>query len=121
MDRRLVRIHDENAGSIGIRFQDRAGLAVADYKTFVLSGCLKAIHDGMERRPIARRLADAARDDEIFGSLGDGWVEAIHQQTEAGFLLPAFAGQGNAAWRADGLVGACGMDAGFGHEFWQSS
>ena len=62
--------------------------------------------DRVERRPVARRLARSAVDDEIVGPLGDLGIEIVHQHPQRGFLRPAFAGQRGASWRSDGAGGS---------------
>src|SRR5260370_30115443 len=98
-----------------ISFQEWVRLAVADDQRFVVFKCLQRLHDGMERWPVPCHLADAARNYELFGMLGNRGIDAIEEQAQRRFLLPAFAGKGRAARGADGLVGDGGLDARFGH------
>ena len=49
--------------------------------------------DAVEGLPRARRLAGAAVDDEIVGSLGHLGIEVVHQHAQRGFLRPALARQ----------------------------
>ena len=58
--------------------------------------------DGVEALPVARRLADAAVDDELLRPLRDLGIEVVHQHPQRGFLLPSAAGELGAARRADG-------------------
>src|SRR5260370_2925204 len=97
-----------------ISFQEWARLAVADDQRFVVFKCLQRLHDGMERWPVPCHLADAARNYELFGMLGNRGIDAIEEHAQRRFLLPAFAGEFRAPRGADGLVGNGGLDARLG-------
>ena len=64
--------------------------------------------DGVEARPVARRLAGAAVDDELVGMLGDIGVEVVLQHAQGGLGLPVLGGERG----ADG--GAHGAGSGHG-------
>jgi hypothetical protein len=84
-----------------MRLEHAHGLAGLDEERFVVLERDERAHDGIERFPVARRLAGAAVDDEIVGALGDIGIEIVHQHPECGFLRPAFAGQRGASRRSD--------------------
>src|SRR5450432_1525921 len=90
-----------------MRAEAADGLARLDEQGLVAAELLELADDDVEAVPVARGLARAAVDDEVGGALGDLGVEVVHQHAKGGFLEPALAAQGRAAWRAN--------DAGCGH------
>src|SRR3989449_3948857 len=58
--------------------------------------------DGGVRLPIARGLSGPSVHDQLARVLGHLLIQVVHQHPEGGFLGPAFASQGRAAWSSDG-------------------
>ena len=59
-----------------------------------------------KRGPVARGFSRAAIDNQIFGPLGDVWVEVVHQAAKRCLLMPALAIQFCAEWRAYSSCGS---------------
>src|SRR5665647_1615645 len=57
--------------------------------------------DGVEARPVARRLAGAAVDHELVRCFRDFGVEVVHEHAQGGFLLPALASDRGSTGSAD--------------------
>ncbi len=53
----------------------------------------------------SRGTSGSAVNHEILGALSHFLVEIVHQHAHGSFLLPAFAGDGVATWRANGSLG----------------
>ena len=68
----------------------------------VIVKILESGDDGAIGFPTAGRASGSSIDDEIFGTLGDFFVEIVHQHAHGGFLLPTFACDLIAARRANG-------------------
>ena len=74
-----------------MRPEDADRLARLDEQRLVVGQVAQLADDGVERLPVARRLARPAVDDEIVGPLGDLGIEVVHEHPQRGFLLPAAA------------------------------
>ncbi len=99
-----IRIRDQDARRVGVRAENADRLAGLHEQRFVVFEGAERSDDRVIAVPIASRLAAPAVDDQIFGLFGNLGIEVVHQHAQRRFLLPAFAGKGRAAGRADGLV-----------------
>ena len=104
--RHQVGIGDQHARGIGMRAQDADGLAALDQQRLVGLEPAEAFDDRVEACPVARRLADAAIDDERIRILRDLGVQVVLDHPVRRLDQPVRAGQLRTARRADG---ACGM------------
>ena len=99
-----IGIGDEHARGVGVRAKNSHGLAGLHQQGFVIFQRAQRSDDGVVAIPAACSLAAAAIDDQVFRLLGDFRVEVVHQHAQGGFLLPALAGKGGAAWCAHRLI-----------------
>ncbi len=90
---------------VGLEYSD--GLARLHQQSFVVLQILQSRDDGVVSLPTARCSAGSAVHDKILGTLGNISVEVIHEHAHGSFLLPAFAGDGVAARRANGRMSLC--------------
>ena len=97
-----IRIGDEHSRSVVVGLENANGLAGLHQQGLVVGKSLQRRDDGAVGFPTARGAARSAVDDKIFRALGDLFVEVVHEHAHGGFLLPAFAGDGVAARRANG-------------------
>ena len=88
-------------GASCVRAEDAHRLARLHQQRLVVAQLAQRAHDGVEALPVARRLADAAVDDQVLGPLGHLGVEVVHQHAQRRLLLPAPAGERRAARGAD--------------------
>ncbi len=108
-----IGIRDEHARRVIVRLEYANRLAGLHQQRLVVVKLLQRFDDGAIGFPTARGASGSAIDDEIFGALGDFFVEVVHQHAHGSFLLPAFASDLIAAGRANG---GGGLDFGFdGH------
>ncbi len=106
-----VRVGNEDARSKVVRGKNGDGFSGLHEQRLLVAKLFKLSDDGVETIPVARGLADATIDDEVGGALGYFRIEVVHQATESGLLLPAFAAQLVATWRAnDGRYGNDGHE-----------
>ena len=98
--RHQVRVGDQDARRIDRRAEHADGLAGLDEQRLVLAERAQRLQDRLEARPVARRLADAAVDDERVGVLGDLGVEVVLDHPVRRFDQPVAAGDRAAARRA---------------------
>jgi hypothetical protein len=96
-----VRVGDQNARRVLVRAEDGDGLPRLDEQRLVVLQRGEFAHDGVERVPVARRLAAPAVDDEVVGALGHFRVEVVHQAAQGRLLMPALAVKLGATRRAD--------------------
>ena len=99
-----IRIRDEDARGVRVRAENSNRLARLDEKRLVIFKRAERGDDSVKAFPVARRFASPAVDDQIFGFFSDLGIEIVHQHAQRSFLLPAFAGNGGAARRSDGLM-----------------
>ena len=99
-----IGIRDQHARRVGVRAENADGLAGLHEQRFVIFERAQRRDDRVIALPVARRFAAPAVDDQVFRLLGHLGIEVVHQHAQRRFLLPAFAGNGRAAGRADGLV-----------------
>jgi hypothetical protein len=76
------------------------GLAALHQQGLVVLQLLQRREDRLEAVPVARRLADAAVDDERVRVLGDLGIEVVLDHPERGLDLPVGTGELRAARRA---------------------
>ncbi len=115
--RHQVRVGDQHARRIDRRAEHADRLAGLHEQRLVLAERAQRLQDRLEARPVARRLADAAVDDERVGVLGDLGVEVVLDHPVRRFDQPVAAGDGAAARRAHGVragEGRCGRKVGHG-------
>src|SRR6185436_1031142 len=76
-------------------------LAGLDEQRLVVLQLAQAAHQRVEALPVARRLPDAAVDDQVLRPLRHLGIEVVHEHAEGGLLRPGLAGDLGAARRAD--------------------
>ena len=96
-----VGVGDEHPWGHLVGLEDAHGLAALHEQRLVVLEAAQGGDDGVEARPVARRLAGAAVDDELLRRLGDLGVEIVHEHAQGGFLLPALAADLRAAGGTD--------------------
>jgi hypothetical protein len=96
-----IRVCNEHARGLWMRAENGHRLARLHEERFVVGEPLQLAHDGVKCRPVPRRLAASAVNDEFVRPLGHGGVEVVHQTAQRGFLMPATAGNFRAVWSAD--------------------
>ena len=94
-----VGVGDQHARRPLVGREDADRLARLHEQGLVVAQALQGGHDGVEGLPVAGRLAGAAVDHEVLGTLGDLGVQVVHQHAQGGFLLPALAGELRASGR----------------------
>ena len=85
-----------------VRLEHAHGLARLHQQSLVVLQILQGRDDGVVCLPTPRRAPRSAINDKVLGTLGNISVEIVHQHAHGSFLLPAFAGDGVAARRANG-------------------
>ena len=125
--RHEVAVRDEHARRIGMGAEHADRLARLDEQGFVVFEPLQRFDDPVITRPIARRAADAAIDDELVRRLRHIGVEVVHQHPQRRLGEPAFRVEFGAGRCLDGAavvetrVGrARFVRAGHGHPFAKS-
>ena len=114
--RHEVRVGDEHARRIDRRAEHAHGLARLHEQRLVLAERAQRGQDRLEARPVARRLADAAVDDERVGVLGDLGIEVVLDHPVGGLDQPVAAADRAAARRAHGArAGGQGRRREVGH------
>ena len=98
--RHQVRVGDQHARRIGVRAEHADRLARLHQQRLVLVQLAQRCEDRLEAVPVARRLADAAVDDERVGVLGHLGVEVVLDHPVGRLDQPVLAGQAGAARRA---------------------
>src|SRR5262249_27261533 len=91
----------EHARRVLVCFEHADRLARLHEHRLVVAEAFERGHDGVVALPVARRLADAAVDDELLGALGHFRIEIVHEHPQRRFLLPSAGGDRGAARRAD--------------------
>src|ERR1022692_3460296 len=81
--------------------EDAHGPARLHEQGFIVGERFERAHDGVKRRPVARRPSGAAVDDQLVGVLGDLGIEIVVQHAQGGFLVPSLAAEGGAARGVD--------------------
>src|SRR5678815_297015 len=107
-----IGICQQDAGRIFVSLEYADGLARLDEQSLVVIQRLQSLNNGVVAIPIASCFARAAVDHEVLRTLGDFFVEVVHEHAHGGFLLPALAGESVAAWRAN-ASGGSGLNVGF--------
>ena len=102
-----VGVGDEHAGRPLVSPENTDGFSRLNEQGLVVFEGLERTDDGVVSFPASRRTARSAVDNQFLGALGDSFVQVVHEHPHGRFLLPAFAGDGSAARRADGLIGPC--------------
>ena len=106
-----VGIGDEHPRRFRMRAEDPLRPPRLHDQRFVVIERLQGPHDGVKRRPVARRAPPPAVDDQLVGILRHFGIEIIVQHAQGRFLVPALAAHGASTRRPD-----CGMCA----HLWQS-
>jgi hypothetical protein len=97
-----VGVGDDDARRRVVGRKHSDWLAGLHKEGFLVAEMFELADDGVEALPVAGGAADAAIDDEVRRALCHFGIEVVHQAAQSGFLLPAFAAQGDAARGADG-------------------
>ena len=102
--RHEIGIGDQHARRVRVGVENADRLAGLDEQRLVVFQPLQRGDDAVERFPVARRPADAAVDDELFGPLGHLGIEIVHQHAHRRFGEPRFAAEsrcraGCGCWR----------------------
>ena len=87
--RHEVRVGDQHARGVGMRLEHADGFSRLDEQRFVGFQRAQARDDLVVALPVARGLADAAVDHEVFGPLRDLGIEVVHEHAQRGFGEPA--------------------------------
>ncbi len=93
-----IGVGDQHSRRPRVRAEHANGLARLHQQRLVVAQPPQGGDDRGEALPVARRLADAAVDDQILRPLGDFRVEVVHQHAHRCFLLPSQASQSRASW-----------------------
>ena len=99
--RHEVRVGDEHARRVGVGAEHADRLAGLDEQRLIALEPAQRRDDAVERRPVARRPADAAIDDELARPLGDVGIEIVHEHPQRRFGQPALGAELGSAGRAD--------------------
>ena len=99
--RHQVRVGDQHARRVGMRLEHADRLARLHQQRLVVVELAQRREDRVEARPVARRAADAAVDDETLRILGNLRIEVVLQHAEGGLGEPALAGERRTARCAD--------------------
>ena len=95
--RHQVRVGDQDPRRLVVGAEHADRLAALHQQRLVVLQPPQRGDDRVEARPVARRLAAAAVDDQLLGPLGHRGIEVVHQHPQGGFLVPAAAGDLRAA------------------------
>ena len=87
--RHEIRVGDEHARRVGVGAEHADRLAGLDEQRLIALEAAQRRDDAVERRPVARRPADAAIDDELARPLGDVGIEIVHEHPQRRFGQPA--------------------------------
>ena len=87
--RHQVGVGDQHARRVGVGAENADRLAGLDEQGLVALEPAQRRDDAVERRPVARRAADAAIDDELARPFGDVGIEIVHQHAQRRFGEPA--------------------------------
>ncbi len=98
--RHQVGVGDQHARRVLVGLEHRHRLARLNEQRLVVAEALELGHDRVVARPVARRLADAAVDDQLGRVLGHVRMEVVLKHAQGGFLLPALAAQRRGAHAA---------------------
>jgi hypothetical protein len=96
-------------------FENPDRLAGLDQKRLIIVEGFQRGNYGFVTVPISGCFAGASVDDQILGTLGNLFIEIVHEHAHGSFLLPAFTGDGGTARRTEraGGLGWCNL---YGHE-----
>ena len=86
-----------------MRAQHSHGLAALHEERFLFAERAQRRADALEGRPVARRLAAAAVDDQLLGPLGNFGIEVVLQHAQRGFLHPSATRKRGAARGPDNM------------------
>ena len=73
-----------------MRLEDADWFAGLHEQGFVVGQILQRLDDGAVGFPTARGASGSSVNDKVFRTLGDFFVEVVHEHAHGGFLLPAF-------------------------------
>ena len=96
-----VRVGDQDAGRFGMRREHTHRLSRLHQQRLVVLERRQRPTYGVERRPVAHRLAGAAVHDELVRPLGHLRVQVVHEHPQGGLLNPTLAGALRSPRRAD--------------------
>ena len=82
-------VRDQHPRRVLVRPEDAHRFAGLDQERLIVFQPPQGGDDGVEGRPVARRLAGAAVDDQILGPLGDLRVQVVAEHAQGRLLLPA--------------------------------
>ena len=88
---------------MSFEYPDR--LAGLDQERLVIVEGFQSGNYGFVTVPISGRFARASVDDEILRTLGNLFIEIVHEHAHRSFLLPAFTGDRGTARRTEGAGG----------------
>ena len=91
--RHEVGIGDQDARRVVMRAEHADRLARLHEQRLVAFEALERGDDAVEALPVARGAADAAIDDEFFGTFGHLRIEIVHQHAQRRFGQPALGGE----------------------------
>ena len=86
-----VGVGDQHPWRVGVGLEDRHRLAGLNEQRFGVGEPLQLALNRVIAGPVARRLADAAVDDQLLGTLGYVRMQVVVQHPQRAFLLPATA------------------------------
>jgi hypothetical protein len=91
--RHQVGIGDQHPRRTGVGAEHAGRLARLHQQRLIGLQLAQRRQDGLEGRPVARRLADAAVDHQLIGVFRHGWVEVVLDHAEGRFDLPVGAAE----------------------------
>ncbi len=112
--RHEIGIGKQHAWGIRMGAEHPDRLPRLDEQRLVLLQRAQRAHDLLIALPVARRLADAAVDDQLPGPLGDFRIEVVHQHAQRRLREPAAAGERRAPWGTQRHSGGWGSHADLG-------
>uniref|UniRef100_A0A0N4ZGP7 LigA n=1 Tax=Parastrongyloides trichosuri TaxID=131310 RepID=A0A0N4ZGP7_PARTI len=95
--RHQVGVGDQHARRVDMGAEHADRLARLDHQRLVGFQFLELVDDGVERLPVAGRLADAAIDHQLMRALGDIRVQIVHQHAHRRFGAVSHDGSGAAS------------------------
>ena len=97
-----IRVRDQDSRRVIVSFEYADRLARLHQQRFVVLQILQRRDDGAISFPTARGASRPAVNHQVPGTLGNLFVEVVHEHAHGRFLLPSFAGDGVASRRANG-------------------